>query len=459
MFGGLPRKFLPRRTGCGMAIRGDDLIMAVVRIGGTGVEVLGRAELRSFRERPPAEWGAEYSRLLKEIGQSHLRVTLAVPRSEVVLRVLSLPPMGWSDLARAIEIQLQDLHPYGDSPVYTSFTPIDDATGRSSQRVAVAISESHRIDGYASRLAEAGIAVAGCTVSADALRAATAQAVDGSRAPFLLADRHGSTLEVCGGSEVVPFLSSSLHLDGIALDEALRLAREGLAVPSDRSVTLAFLGAEKADFALSGVEAVPVEALLTTPTRQVEEFDLKQDAAALGAAMISAGSRLGLGLNLLPRSARKRMSVAPLLPRIALGGALAVLALLLASLPTIQDWRYAERLREEAARLEESAATRAVDASDLSALQERYSWLLDRRDRTRSDLDAIREISEILPDSAWLTALRLEQDKVVLTGRATEADPLVSLLSGSALLEQARFARSPNRSDSGEQFQIEVQRQ
>jgi Tfp pilus assembly protein PilN len=458
MSAGLPREFLPRRTGCGIAVRGDDLVVAVVRAGATGVEVLGRTELRSFRERPPAEWGAEYSRLLNDIGQSHLTATLAIPRSEVVFRVLSLPPMGRSDLARAIELQLHDLHPYGDTPVYKSFTPISGATGRSSQHVAVAICEAPRIDAYARRLSEAGIAVAGCTVSADALRAATEHVVDAGHAPFLLADRHGSTLEVCGVSEDVPFLSSSLHLDGVALDGALRLAREGLSVPADRSVALAFLGAGKADVALPGIEAVPVEALVTAPTRQVEGFDLKQDAVAMGTAMLSVESRSGLGLNLVPHGARKRTSVAPLLPRLALGGALAVLALLLAILPTIQDWRYAERLRREAARLEESAAARAGDASDLAALQERYRWLLERRERIRSDLDAMREISEILPDSAWLTALRLERDKAVLTGMAAEADPLLSLLSSSPLLEQARFARSPTRSDSGERFQIEAQR-
>ena len=458
MYGDMPRKFLPRRTGCGIAIRGDDLVVTVVRIGGTGVEVLGRIELRAFRERSPAEWGAEYSRLLNDIGQSHLRATLAVPRTEVVFRVLSLPPMGRSDLARAIQIQLQDLHPYGDTPVYKSFTAIGEATGSLSQLVAVAICEAPRIDGYARRLSEAGIAIDGCTVSADALRAATEHVVDASHAPFLLADRHGSTLEVYGASEDVPFLSSSLHLDGVSLDGALRLAREGLAVPSDRSVALAFLGAGRTDSSLPGLEARPVEALVRTPTRQAKGFDLQHDAVAMGAAMLSAGNRSGLGLNLLPRSARQRASAAPFLPRLALGGTLAVLALLLAVLPTIQDWRYAERLREEAARLEESAAAGAGGTSDLDALQERYRWLLERRERIRSDLDAIREISEILPDSAWLTALRLEQDKAVLTGTAADADPLVSLLSGSALLEQARFARSPTRGDSGEQFQIEVQR-
>lgn len=458
MSGDLPRKFLPRRTGCGIAVRGDDLVVAVVRTGGHGVEVLGRAELRSFRERPPAEWGAEYARLLNDVGQSHLTATLAMPRSEVVFRVLSLPPMGRSDLAQAIELQLHDLHPYGDTPVYKSFRPIGGATGRSSQHVAVAICEAPRVDAYVRRLSEAGIAVAGCTVSADALRAATEHVVEAGHAPFLLADRHGSSLEVCGVSEDVPFLSASLHLDGVALDGALRLAREGLSVSADRSVALAFLGAGKADSALPGIEVVPVEALVTAPAREVEEFDLEQDAVAMGAAMLSAESRSGLGLNLVPRSARKRTSVAPLLPRLALGGALAVLALLLAILPPIQDWRYAERLRREAARLEVSAAARDGDASDLAALQQRYRWLLERRDRIRSDLDAIREISEILPDSAWLTALRLEQDKAVLTGLAADADPLLSLLSSSPLLERARFARSPIRSDRGEQFQIEAQR-
>ena len=152
------------------------------------------------------------------------------------------------------------------------------------------------------------------------------------------------------------------------------------------------------------------------------------------------------------------MSVAPLVPRLVLGGALGVVAVLLAVLPTIQDWRYAERLRNETAKLETTAAVLAGEVSDIAVLQERYRWLLERQERTRSDLDLIREISEILPDSAWLTALRIEEDKVVLTGMAAEADPLLSLLSSSPPVGQARFVRSPTRRERAEQFQIEAQR-
>ena len=451
-------KLLPGRAGCGIAIRGDDLVVVVARMAEGGVEILGRAELRSFRDRPPAEWGAEYSRLLQSIRQSHLRATLAVPRSEVVLRVLSMPPMSRSELAKAIEIQLHDLHPYGDRPTYNSTAPIRGATGNSPQTIAVAVAEARRIDGYVQRLGEAGIDVAGCTVSADALQAAAAHSVDSSIGPFLLADRQGSHLEVFGASEDTPLLSSCLHLDGVALDDALRLAQEGLAVGTSQDVSLAYVGTGEADSAPSGIGVVPVETLVTTPSRQVEGFDLKRDAIAMGAAILSAGRGRGLGLNLLPPSARKRMSVAPLIPRVALGGALAVLALLLAILPTIQDWRYAERLREETARLEASAATLADEVSDLAGLQERYGWLLERRERIRSDIDLIRELSETLPDSAWLTALRLEDDKAVLAGMAAEADPLLSLLSSSATLGQARFVRSPARAEGSEQFQIEAQR-
>ena len=451
-------KLLPGRTGCGIAIRGDDLVVVVARMAEGGVEILGRAELRSFRDRPPAEWGTEYWRLLESIRQSHLRATLAVPRSEVVLRVLSMPPMGRSELAKAIDIQLHDLHPYGDRPTYNSATPIRGATGNSPQTIAVAVAEAHRIDGYVERLGEAGIDVAGCTVSADALQAAAAHSVDSSIAPFLLADRQGSNLEVFGASEDTPLLSSCLHLDGVALDDALRLAQEGLAIRSSQNVSLAYVGTGEADSAPSGIEVVPVETLVTTPSRRVEGFDLKRDAIAMGAAILSAERERGLGLNLLPPSVRKRMSVAPLIPRLALGGALAVLALLLVILPTIQDWRYAERLREETARLEMSAATLADEVSDLAGLQERYGWLLGRRERVRSDIDLIRELSETLPDSAWLTALRLEDDKATLTGMAAEADPLLSLLSSSATLGQARFVRSPARTEGSEQFQIEAQR-
>lgn len=458
MSGDLIRRLRPRRTGCGIAIRGANLVVVVARVGGDGVEVVGRTELRSFRERPPAEWGAEYSTFLESIGQSHLRANLAVPRSEVELRLLSFPPMSRSDLAKAIEIQLHDLHPYGEAPIYKSFAVINGVTSSPQQHVVVAVTEAHRINGYTGQFAEANIDLAGCTVSAEALKAATTHQADSRHSPFLLADQHGSTLEVYGVSEGIPLLSSSLHIDGVSADGALRLAREGLGVRSDRTVSLAFTGAGNEDSAPSGTEVVPVENLVAAPSRQVGGFDLKRDAIAMGAAILSAEGGRGRGLNLLPPAARKRMSVAPLVPRLALAGALGVVTVLLAILPTIQDWRYAKRLRHETATLEATAAALAREVSDIAILQERYRWLLERRERTRSDLDLLREISEILPDSAWLTALRIEKDSAVLTGMAAEADPLLSLLSSSPSAGQARFVRSPTQRERAEQFQIEVQR-
>ncbi|MCY4187424.1 MAG: PilN domain-containing protein [Bryobacterales bacterium] len=451
----LTRDLLPGRAGCGIAVRGNDLVAVVARAGRAGIHVLGRAELRSFRERPPADWGAEYASLLKSAGQRRASATLALPRSEVVFRVLSLPPMKRADLARAIDLQLQDLHPYGDAPVCCSFSPIGGAGGDSRQHVAVAIAPDLRIESYASRLSEAGIAVSACTVSADALRSAARQGPDAGSAPFLLVDRHGSTLEIYGASATVPLLSSALHLDGVAAEGALRLAREGLGETAGRNVAAACIGASSEEFALPGIETVPAETLLAAPQRQAGGFDLKRDAVALGAALLSAGSGPAPGLNLLPARARKRASIAP---RLALGGGLAATALLLAVAPAVRDRRYAQRLIEETARLEQAAARLAGGAASAAALQERYNWLLERRERIRRDLDAIQELAEILPESAWLTALRLEPDTAVLTGVAADADPLVSLLSSSPRLEQARFVRSPAGGAGGEQFQIEARR-
>ena len=54
-------------TGAGIQIAGPDLEVAVARVRPTGVEVLARITIARFRERPAAEWGAEYAALLGKL--------------------------------------------------------------------------------------------------------------------------------------------------------------------------------------------------------------------------------------------------------------------------------------------------------------------------------------------------------------------------------------------------------
>ena len=63
-------------AGVGIQILGGDLRVIVVRLRPTGIHVLASTVISGFRQRPAAEWGAEYAAFLKRAGAGHLAATL-----------------------------------------------------------------------------------------------------------------------------------------------------------------------------------------------------------------------------------------------------------------------------------------------------------------------------------------------------------------------------------------------
>ncbi len=452
------QRIQPRKAGCGIAVRGPDLVAVAIQLHSGGPRVLGHTELHGFRERPPADWGEQYRAFARNLGVEHVAPTLCVSREEVVLRTLRLPPMRTRELAKAVALQVEDLHPYGVRPVYYDSASVDPGQSETGRRsVAVAIAEAERIEDFSRMFSEAGIALAACTVSAGALRAAVRLRGEEPRRPFAVAIQSGPILEIYGESDHNPCLSSALDLGGMTLHGAMRLAYDGLEPRQGEAVRFAMLGGELDD-PLAGFDPLPADSILACATDLPEGFTLAREALALGAAIESARPGTGLGLNLLPLAARRSHSFAPFAPRLALASALVLLAGAFFARPPIQDSRYADRLRDETARLEREASASGTDQAHVADLRQRYRWLLDRQERARADLDLLREFSDILPPATLLTALQLDDNRSVLTGTAEDADPLLAILEASPLVDDARFARSPAIGEGGELFQIEARR-
>jgi Tfp pilus assembly protein PilN len=67
----------------------------------------------------------------------------------------------------------------------------------------------------------------------------------------------------------------------------------------------------------------------------------------------------------------------------------------------------------------------------------------------------LRELTEILPNDAWLTTLSLDNKGVELTGAASAASALIPLLENSPRLERVEFSSPVTRGrDNREQFRI-----
>ncbi len=426
------RKWLAVGTGVGIEIGEQDLTVIVTRVRPSGTRVLGAGTIARFRERPAAEWGAEYTDFMKRLGVSHLAATVLLPRSDLIVRQLSLPGVSDRDLPAAIQFQLDSLHPYGEDEAAHAWCRI----GRSGA-VLIAIIRRETLERYIGLFSEAGIKVAGFSFSAAAMHSAVRLLSAPPQGGFLAVYEGEDALEIYGESESRPIFSAAFELP---LERAAALAAAELRLPAET---------EPLDFA----------ALLPTPKPMPADYDFSRSTRAYAAALAGACPLLALPLNLLPPAHRTSTSRVMFVPTAVLAFLLVAALAALAAITPIEDRRYLQAMESEIARLEPQARKAGGLDQAIDKARARARLLDNFRRRPKADLDALAELNKLIPPPGWLNGLEMNRGTVVLNGQAEQAASLLKAIDGSTLFQGSEFTVPIARSGANEVFRIRSSRE
>ncbi len=413
------RRLLAIGTGVGIEIEDDVLRVAAVRVRPSGARLLGSATINGFRERTVASWGAVCTDFLKRTGASHLAATVLLPRSDVIVRVLALPGVRDQDIAPAIDLQIDSMHPFPEEQATYAWTRLGGGGA-----VLVAIARKDTLERYFGMFSEAGVKVAGFTFSAAVLYSASRLLTRPPAGGFLAFAEAGDGLEAYGESEARPVFSAAFD------------------VPRDRAAELA-----SAELRLdSGVEPIDAAALLPSPGGAPPDFDLSRNALAYAAALAGACPRLALPLNLLPAENRSSNSRAIYVPTVVLVAAVLLCAAALASIAPVKDREYLRALEAETVRLQPLARKAGEIDRSIEATRAKTKQLDDFRRRSKGALDALAEVNKLIEPPAYLTGLDLGADSVTVAGSAEHAEPLLKVFDSSPLFQGSEFTipLSPN---------------
>ena len=416
------RRALALGTGFGIAIGERDLEAAIVRARPSGVTQVAATAIRDFRNRPAAEWGAELQKVVNAAGETRLAAVVLLPRNEVVVRTLSLPGVADREIANAVELQIDTLHPWGDVDVVWGWSRV----GRDSD-VLIGLARKDLLEHYETLFVEAGIPLAAATFSPAVIHAAL-RVWNPAPASVLAvyADEKGRA-EVYGESAARAVFSADL--------------------PGARAVTIA-----RAELRLPGDADVRSLAEVLPGHPGGSPF-------AYAAAIAGAASRVAKFANLLPPERRASHDRVQYLIPAALGIVL-VLALVAAFVifPAVERKRYRQELDRAAKQLEPAANRARTLERRIAQNNGRILLLDDIRKRPQADLQVLNELTRLLPATVWTSYIEIHPDSVIVAGEADQAAPLLRILDSSPLFQNSEFVMAFTRSQQSEQFRIRTMR-
>jgi Tfp pilus assembly protein PilN len=429
------RRLVAVGTGVGIQIHDGELRIAVVKVRLSKVSLVAETAVPGFRHRPAAEWGAEVGGFLKKFGVAHIAATVLLPRTEIIVRQVFLPGVRDNDVGPAIQLQLDSLHPFADDEVYATWTRIG-----KTPYVLVGISRRATIDGYSTIFAEAGLKVASFTFSAAVMYSA-ARLITVPADSFVAAHVNDGVVEIYGESPARAIYSAALPME---VERAIGVARAELRLePEAPTVRLA--------------DVLPKPDLVPS-NDDPNTTGFEDQALPYATALVGACPWLAIEGNLLPADRRRSSSRVRLIPTVTLA---VVLTILLAALALFSSWadaRYLAVLQHEIAKYEPHAKrAAAIDAAISTALQRTHA-LDEFRRRPKLDMDALAEITKLIPPPGWVATLDMDRNLVQIGGETEQAATLLSTLDKSAHFDRSEFTMPISRNQTAEVFRIRTQR-
>ncbi|MGH9721532.1 MAG: hypothetical protein ACRD8O_15085 [Bryobacteraceae bacterium] len=422
------RNLLAYGSGAGIEIRQNDLSVTLTRVRPSRVEAVATAVIEDFRKRPAAEWGSEYTRFLREHGLGYLTATVVLPRAEVIIRQISLPGVDKRDIAAAIGFQLDVLHPFGDEEVVYAWERLSAAGA-----VLVGIVRKSTLEAYTERFVEAGVGVASFTFSASLLHSAfRLLAVPPAEGFVAIGHGESGAIEVYGESPSRPVFSA--EFDSPA-ERAVALAAAELRLPDSRPVTIPQL--------------LPIPA----------GAEVSGHTLSYSASLAAACPRLACPANLLPAERRSTNSRAMFIPSAVLAVILLLTAGGMYGYSVYSERQYRATLHNQIQPLEiEAQKVAAVDRA-IEQARARSRLLAEFRGRTKSDLDALNDLTRILAPPIWTSNVQLTRDAVSIGGEAEQAAPLLKIIDGSPHFRDSAFALAIAKAQNAELFRIRAARE
>ena len=412
----------------------------------------GRVEVFVVSAENPVE------ALRAEIEQRRLPVrtiALALPRASVTVKPIELPALG-GEVREMISFELERHLPFPSDDATFDYLLLPDerngATPPAGRQVVIAAADRRVVEGALRVAEEVKLRPVSLTVAAHNLPALVGRRPRQEKVVWI--HRSGDTsdlLFLVGGT--IALSRSVASTDAATVVGEIQRSFTLVRWRGCDAVWVSGDGQPEVTSALTERGMTVTEPPYTPRARGLLAAVTETPRGALDLAVAVAAGRLR-PLELLPVGLRPRQITRPQL--VTAGFAAATILLALGAL-LAPGWRETRRLADLNARItrldtDVRAAERVLQ--DLERNRRLLATIQSLENSSVRPLPLLRELTELLPNDAWLTLLSADTKGVELTGQASAAAALIPLLENSPRLERVEFSSPVTRGRDKEQFRI-----
>ncbi|OLC58998.1 MAG: hypothetical protein AUG14_02435 [Candidatus Rokubacteria bacterium 13_1_20CM_2_68_19] len=412
----------------------------------------GRVEVFVVSAENPVE------ALRAEIEQRRLPVrtiALALPRASVTVKPIELPALG-GEVREMISFELERHLPFPSDDATFDYLLLPDerngATPPAGRQVVIAAADRRVVEGALRVAEEVKLRPVSLTVAAHNLPALVGRRPRQEKVVWI--HRAGDTsdlLFLVGGT--IALSRSVASTDAATVVGEIQRSFTLVRWRGCDAVWVSGDGQPEVTSALTERGMTVTEPPYTPRARGLLAAVTETPRGALDLAVAVAAGRLR-PLELLPVGLRPRQITRPQL--VTAGFAAATILLALGAL-LAPGWRETRRLADLNARITRlDTDVRATERvlQDLERNRRLLATIQSLENSSVRPLPLLRELTELLPNDAWLTLLSADTKGVELTGQASAAAALIPLLENSPRLERVEFSSPVTRGRDKEQFRI-----
>lgn len=411
----------------------------------------------------PEFFAASVSLAVNEFGADKAAITLCIPKSWVITKVVEFPSSVKEDISNVISYEMDRITPFNSEDALYDFKIIEEIDGK--VKVLLAATRSQLLNPYLEALSGKGIIVGKLTLNISAVESLIRYAekqpynlyveIDEKRYEGALFSQSHPTLFFAGEfkeleekTRVIQIAEDIRHFIG---------EHKKNGIPPQIYI---FLKNKSANLKET------LKLILNMPFKVLNETDIKirfsgtMDTIsypAVGGALETLWQKSN-GFNLLSKGQVAKQHK-PLALTIILLIILASIGILYTAAPLyIENKRIEEIDRQIASRKDEVKKVEALK-KEIEALNKDIATINGFKNDRHMTLNIVKEFTSITPKNAWLTRMRITDKIVEIEGYANSATELLPKLEASKFFQKVEFA-SPTFRDArmnSDRFSIKME--